>query len=237
MEGSTSVDMFHWGAHQMKPIEFKENETKNFVLEFDWDRECITPDWSIVAVAEKGAVKVKHSQGLKTDSLPYTPKRSKQAAPKKAKIAFRSDASLVKSASRAPAKVSRTQRGPPAKKEQFKQQTPFTLVSRTPDVKMESSDIFDMPPPQSSIIIDPLQQLLNEKVMDLELGATDGKCIFKIEQEREPISDKLLTIGAHSCNYFGLQVTLYMRVSDWNDKLERQFKVDDPVTGEELLGN
>ncbi len=237
MEGSTSVDMFHWGAHQMKPIEFKENETKNFVLEFDWDRECITPDWSITAVAEKGPIKVTHSQGLKTDSLPYIAKRSKQAAPKKAKITFRSDDSLVSSAKRSPVKVSRTQkRSPPTKKESYKQ-TPFTLVSRTPEVKLETSDIFDMPPPQSSIIIDPLQQLLNEKVMDLELGATDGKCIFKIEQEREPISDKLLTIGAHSCNYFGLQVTLYMRVSDWNDKLERQFKVDDPVTGEEMLGN
>ena len=119
MEGSTSVDMFHWGAHQMKPIEFKENETKNFVLEFDWDRECITPDWSIVAVAEKGAVKVKHSQGLKTDSLPFIAKRSQQAAPKKAKMTFHSDHSLVSSASKSPfEKVSRTKSGPPAKKEQ-----------------------------------------------------------------------------------------------------------------------
>ena len=119
MEGSTSVDMFHWGAHQMKPIEFKENETKNFVLEFDWDRECITPDWSIVAVAEKGAVKVKHSQGLKTDSLPFIAKRSQQAAPKKAKMTFHSDHSLVSSASKSPfKKVSRTKSGPPAKKEQ-----------------------------------------------------------------------------------------------------------------------
>ncbi len=68
---------------------------------------------------------------------------------------------------------------------------------------MESSDIFDQPP-QSTILVDPLQELLNKKVMGLDLGATDGKCIFKIEQEREPVSDKLLTFGAHSCNYFGL---------------------------------
>lgn len=28
-----------------------------------------------------------------------------------------------------------------------------------------------------------------------------------------------------------------MRVDDWHEKLERQFKVEDPVTGEEIEGN
>jgi hypothetical protein len=58
MDGSTSVDMFHWGAHQMAPVSFKANEIKSYILEFDWGRECVTPDWSITAVAEKGEVKV-----------------------------------------------------------------------------------------------------------------------------------------------------------------------------------
>ena len=47
-------------------------QTKTFILEFDWARECITPDWSLVAMAEKGEVVVSHLNGYKSDTLPYT---------------------------------------------------------------------------------------------------------------------------------------------------------------------
>ena len=177
MEGSTSVDMFHWGAHQMKPVVFKENETKNFILEFDWDRECITPDWSITAVADKGAVKVKHSLGLKTDSLPFISKRevATPAPPRRLSTISKPKNRVVKS------ELSKVSLAPKSMKVEPYGKTPFKFVSRSSEVKIDSSDIFDMPP-QSVILSDPLQKLLNEKVMGVDLGVTDGKCIFKIEQ-------------------------------------------------------
>ena len=45
-------------------------------VEFNWEREGITKDWSITAWGEVGAVTVEHSDGLKSDSLPYTPKHN-----------------------------------------------------------------------------------------------------------------------------------------------------------------
>ena len=50
--GAYSIDTFEKGTHQMKPQLFKAGEKKQYVLEFDWSRENITPDWSVVAWAE-----------------------------------------------------------------------------------------------------------------------------------------------------------------------------------------
>lgn len=62
--------MFRDGTHQMKPVEFSYDDKREFVLEFDWDRECVTPDWSITAWAETGTVTVTHSKGLVSDQMP-----------------------------------------------------------------------------------------------------------------------------------------------------------------------
>ena len=55
----------------MKPVAFKAGEKKQFVLEFDWSRENITPDWSITTWAEKGGASILYSDGSKSDSLPF----------------------------------------------------------------------------------------------------------------------------------------------------------------------
>lgn len=55
----------------MKPIIFEAGDSKTFILEFDWAREGITPDWSVTAYAEKGSVSVSHSEGITSDKLPF----------------------------------------------------------------------------------------------------------------------------------------------------------------------
>jgi len=49
----------------------KAGQVDEIVVEFDWTRECVTPDWSVTAWAETGKVTVLHVDGIKTDSLPY----------------------------------------------------------------------------------------------------------------------------------------------------------------------
>ena len=50
---------------------FKAGEVKRYVLEFDWSRENITPDWSITAWAELGGVSIRY-EGLRvSDALPF----------------------------------------------------------------------------------------------------------------------------------------------------------------------
>ena len=50
--GASSIDTFEQGTHSMKAQLFKAGEKKQYVLEFDWSREGITPDWSVTAWAE-----------------------------------------------------------------------------------------------------------------------------------------------------------------------------------------
>lgn len=70
MQGDFKIEMFRDGTHQMKPVEFSADDEIQFVLEFDWDRECVTPDWSITAWASNGTVSVTHSEGLDSDKMP-----------------------------------------------------------------------------------------------------------------------------------------------------------------------
>ena len=54
--GDYTVDMFRDGAKQMRPQHYKAGETYSYILEFDWSREDVTPDWSITVYAEDGPV-------------------------------------------------------------------------------------------------------------------------------------------------------------------------------------
>jgi len=58
----------------MAAIDFAANESRSFIVEWDWARESITPDWSVTAWAEYGTVSVTHNDGWETDSLPFTPR-------------------------------------------------------------------------------------------------------------------------------------------------------------------
>ena len=62
---------FKDGARQMEPIQFDAHESKTFIVEWDWAREGITPDWSVTAWAEQGQVAVSHVNGTTSDTLPF----------------------------------------------------------------------------------------------------------------------------------------------------------------------
>lgn len=51
----------------------------NFILEWDWAREDISPDWSVTAWAEQGDVKITHSKGIESDKLPYIAPKEEEA--------------------------------------------------------------------------------------------------------------------------------------------------------------
>ena len=59
----------------MKPVTLKAGETTTIVIELDFERENITKDWSLTAWAAKGAVEVRHSDGLAKDSFPFIQKK------------------------------------------------------------------------------------------------------------------------------------------------------------------
>jgi len=71
-----------------------------FVLEFDWSRECITPDWSLVAWAEKGEVDIIHAKGKKSDSFPYIERTAEMQDPEEEalRVIAEAKAALVKKA-------------------------------------------------------------------------------------------------------------------------------------------
>jgi len=73
-ENDTTVYTFKEGARQMNAIEFDEGETINFILEWDWARESVSPDWSVTAWGKLGEVTVTHEQGIESASLPYISK-------------------------------------------------------------------------------------------------------------------------------------------------------------------
>jgi len=75
LEDDTTVYTFSSGARQVDPLDFEQGESKVFILEFDWGRKHVTPDWSVTAWADLGDVLVEHVDGFQSDHLPYTPKR------------------------------------------------------------------------------------------------------------------------------------------------------------------
>ena len=59
----------------MRPQQLKAGQTATYILEFDWAREDVTPDWSFTVYAENGPVKVKHYHGTESDTLPNIEKQ------------------------------------------------------------------------------------------------------------------------------------------------------------------
>ena len=68
--------------------------------------------------------------------------------------------------------------------------------------------------------------------MRYDLGIEDGQCTFKIEELRDPDTKKRVTIGGHGCKEYGLNLQIYLRTADWEEKVEKQFHYEDPTTGE-----
>ena len=65
----------------MKALRFEAGQTITYIVELDFSRENITPDWSLTAWAPKGAVEVRHSDGLKSQaSFPYIEKKESKGS-------------------------------------------------------------------------------------------------------------------------------------------------------------
>ena len=73
--GDFTVDMFRDGAKQMRPQQYKAGKSYTYILEFDWSREDVTPDWSVTVYAENGPVHVKHYDNIESDVLPNIEKQ------------------------------------------------------------------------------------------------------------------------------------------------------------------
>lgn len=69
-------------------------------------------------------------------------------------------------------------------------------------------------------------------MLNYDLGLDNGQCTFKIEQVSDPDTDKKITVGGHACLDYGLNLQLFMRIDDWDEKLQKQFRYEDEVTGE-----
>ena len=54
------MDLFKDGSHQMKPLKMQAGQKITIVVELDFNRYYITPDWSLTAWAAKGEVHVMH---------------------------------------------------------------------------------------------------------------------------------------------------------------------------------
>jgi len=74
---------------------------------------------------------------------------------------------------------------------------------------------------------DELQEILNDYVLTHDFGILEGQCVFKLEEFTCAKTRKQITIGAHGCKDYGLNLQLYMNPSDWSNNLERTFKVTD----------
>ena len=67
-----------WGDYDYESyvtftVDMEPGETIPVIIELDHSNESLAADWSVVAWGESGEVKVCHSEGLPSDSMPYTP--------------------------------------------------------------------------------------------------------------------------------------------------------------------
>ena len=65
----------------MKGQFFKANEKKQYIVEFDWSRKDITPDWSITSWAKEGGVSILYQDGRNSDSLPFIKRTAEMQDP------------------------------------------------------------------------------------------------------------------------------------------------------------
>ena len=76
---SRTAMSFEAGDAWLPKIYVKAGESFEVEVEFNWEREGVTKDWSITAWGEKGAVSVEHSEGIESDALPYQAKENAAA--------------------------------------------------------------------------------------------------------------------------------------------------------------
>ena len=73
--------------------------------------------------------------------------------------------------------------------------------------------------------------MLNDFVLDYDLGIRDGQCIFKLDEVRDDRKKKKIIVGGHECQDYGINLDLYVRNRDWGPLKEREFRYKDPQTG------
>jgi hypothetical protein len=77
-----SATGFQSGDAWLPKLFVRAGESFEVEVEFNWEREGVTKDWSITAWGEDGPVTVEHNDGISTDTLPYQKKSSFSTARK-----------------------------------------------------------------------------------------------------------------------------------------------------------
>ena len=71
----TTRDRMGWenGTNWLPSMVVSRGEAVDIAVEFNWEREGLTHDWSVTVWGEVGGVSVTHNDGIASDSLPYVP--------------------------------------------------------------------------------------------------------------------------------------------------------------------
>ena len=65
---------------------------------------------------------------------------------------------------------------------------------------------------------------LTDIVTDFEVLSRPGFCGFRLREIFDEDMQRFVTVAAHNCQGYGVNLTLYMLPVDW-DKVERTFKI------------
>jgi hypothetical protein len=71
-----------------------------------------------------------------------------------------------------------------------------------------------------------MQIILNDFVMDFDIASHPGYCGFRLREDYDEELGQFMSVGAHNCYGYGVNLTLYMLPADW-DRIEKKFYVMD----------
>ena len=74
-------------------------------------------------------------------------------------------------------------------------------------------------------------------MLTFEVPSTTGSCSFKMSQKYDPTQNAVMSVGAHNCKYYGVNLIVYFLTENLEEKLEREFKVTDEDSGEIVMQN
>ena len=69
------------------------------------------------------------------------------------------------------------------------------------------------------------------------MPATTGSCSFKMSQKYDPVLNAVLSVGAHNCKFYGVNLIVYFLTENLENKLEREFEVIDNDSGAVIMTN
>lgn len=71
-----------------------------------------------------------------------------------------------------------------------------------------------------------LQKRLNDFVTTFDIQSQPGYCGFRLREDFDETLGRFISVGAHNCQGYGVNLTLYMLPADWG-MIEKEFVVTD----------